>query len=157
MDTDETGGFAGRRTLTKQWTRYRGPISRLAELHPCESVFIGGFFCIVPAWGSSRTQFVPHLTRRSLQHKSDPSAPLRKLSPAQDRWSRAFGRNETSHDHSPRNLGRTFLVPNHSRQTIRSTHPDPDRSRQSLAGTNPGRDQLRRTVRKGDPAPGWSS
>ena len=60
MDTDRTGDSAGRRTLTKPWDRLSGPISGLAEPHPCESEFIRGFFCIVPAWGNTRTQFVPH-------------------------------------------------------------------------------------------------
>ena len=52
MNTDGHGwnrGFWRSKNVHQTMAWLRGPISDLAQLHPCESVSIRGFFCIVPA------------------------------------------------------------------------------------------------------------
>ena len=56
MNTDGHGwnrGFWRSKNVHQTMAWLRGPISDLAQLHPCESVSIRGFFCIVPAWSLS--------------------------------------------------------------------------------------------------------
>ena len=51
MNTDGHGwnrGFWRSKNVHQTMAWLRGPISDLAQLHPCESVSIRGFFCIVP-------------------------------------------------------------------------------------------------------------